>query len=82
MDSLPLFISLSLLSVCSAQCPISGCDGLRSFSSAVRHLNATAASAPELLWSSELYRPSGGGCVTNGAGESGRVVCPMAAGQR
>ena len=77
----PLY--LALLHLSSGQCPMSGCDGLRSFSSPVRLLNTTTGVAPpELLWSWEKYRPSGGGCVTNGAGGNARVVCTMAAAQR
>ena len=76
-------LCLVLLHPSNGQCPMSGCDGLRSFSSPVRLLNTTTGVAPpELLWSWEKYKPSGGGCVTNGAGGSARVVCTMAAGQR
>jgi hypothetical protein len=87
-----LSVLAALAGAINAQCPISGCDGLRSFSSTARTgLQTTRSSterhnpehdaAPRLLWSSETHRPSGAGCVTNGAEDSAVVICPMAVGQ-
>ena len=67
-------LSSYLLSVCSGQCPISGCDSLRSFSSpGDTRLEAFSPSSkgstePKLLWSYEQSRPSGAGCATGRRG--------------
>ena len=81
-------LSSYLLSVCSGQCPISGCDSLRSFSSPgdtrleTLSPHSKGSTEPKLLWSYEQSRPSGAGCATDGAGDSGVVICPMDDGQK
>ena len=85
-----LGVLAALAGLCSCQCPMSGCDGLRSFSSTPREAEKTTRSTitreegplPELLWSYESHTPSGAGCVTNGPGDVAVVICPMAAGQK
>ena len=81
-------LSSYLLSVCSGQCPISGCDSLRSFSSPgdtrleTLSPHSKGSTEPKLLWSYEQSRPSGAGCATDGAGDSGVVICPIDDGQK
>ena len=75
-----------LMSNCICQCPISGCDGLRSFSSlgssSCSFSSYKSAVVPKLLWSYEQHRPSGAGCATDGSGDVAVVICPMADGEK
>ena len=78
-----------LMSNCICQCPISGCDGLRSFSSlgsssfkSVSFSSYKSAVVPKLLWGYEQHRPSGAGCATDGSGDVAVVICPMVDGEK